>query len=464
MSAICRVHAILWGTVAAAAAWLAAGGGAAQAAAALGEIVTPPSGVEKPTDVGLRAHTNVEVFVPAGGFGPGGPQPFSGYLIETPASLACAYSLVTAVPGCNPYKVTRNPTGGSNAIAIVDAYDYSAAKDDLAVFSKTFGLSAANLTVVYGTGNPSDGCKSGAQPSSASRTGWDLEAATDIEWAHAMAPSAKLYLVEAKTNLLTDMLNAVGVATACVQKSTKGQISNSWGTAEFSGEPAYDGTFTGAGVVYFFAAGDISATGNSPGVSYPAASPNVVGVGGTTFSRNQITGSYQSQAVWNVNYPPGGIRIGTGGGPSAYEAIPIFQSGISSIVGGARGTPDLAALADPQTGVWVYNSTYALPPAAWYQIGGTSVATPVTAGIFNKLGLFYSSSKTALADIYAKTGSVRTKYTTDINSGLCGPNGAITTGGYPGGFGSPYDPNWIEATTGLSWDWCTGWGTMHGPK
>ncbi len=252
MSATCRVHAILWRTVAAAAAWLAAGGGAAQAAAALGEIVTPPSGVEKPADVGLRAHTNVEVFVPAGGLGPGGPQPFSGYLIETPASLACAYSLVTPIPGCNPYKVTRNPTGGSNAIAIVDAYDYAAAKDDLTVFSKTFGLSAANLTVVYGTGNPSDGCKSGAQPSSASRTGWDLEAATDIEWAHAMAPSAKLYLVEAKTNLLTDMLNAVGVATACVQKSTKGQISNSWGTAEFSGEPAYDGTFTGAGVVYFF--------------------------------------------------------------------------------------------------------------------------------------------------------------------------------------------------------------------
>jgi kumamolisin len=446
---------------------LAARSGAAQTTMPQPEIITPASGIEKSEDIGRRAHTNIELMLPSGGLAASiGPQaaPILGWLIETPASLACAYELLTPEAGCNPYKVAKNPTGGSHAIAIVDAYDYPAAASDLKTFDSQFKIAAAKFSVIYGTGSPSGGCTSGAQPRSGAGSGWDLEAALDIEWAHAMAPSAKLYLVEANSNLITDLMNAVAVATKCVQANQEGQVSDSWGSTEFSGETAYDATFTGSAVVYFFAAGDLSTTGNSPGVSYPASSPNVIGVGGTTFSRNQITGNYQSQAVWNVNYPPNGIRIGTGGGPSAYETRPSYQNGIEKIVADARGTPDLGALADPETGVWVYNSTYARPPAAWYPIGGTSLATPVTAGIFNQFGLFYSSSKAALTALYANAGKLRTNYVTNISSGLCGPNGAITTGGYVGGFGSPYDPSWIKATTGLGWNWCTGWGTMHGPK
>jgi kumamolisin len=469
-----RLRPVLWGTLAAAAlaGSLAVGDGAARAAGTRGEIVIPDSGTVRPGDAGKRYHTNVELLVPPGGFAPSAgiraSVPVVDWLVETPASLACAYGLVTVASGCNPYLVTANPKGGSNAIAVVDAYNYPAAKSDLAVFSDVFGLAAANFSVIYGTGSPSAGCKNGPQPQSSAQTGWDVEAALDIEWAHAMAPSAKLYLVEANSPASSDLQNAVSVAAACVQANTKGQVSNSWGSAEFEGENASDSIFTGKNVVYFFAAGDAA------GVSYPAASPNVIGVGGTTFSRNQTTGSYQSQAIWNIPYPysgsttTGGTANGTGGGPSAYEQRPAYQSGVAAIVGTARGTPDLTALADPDTGVWIYNSTYNPGKGEFMAVGGTSVATPVTAGIFNELGLFYGSSPAALTAVYS--ASFRKKYLTAVSSGLCGPTGYALnqasggTTGYPGGFGPSYDPAWLAATTGLSWNWCSGWGSLHGSK
>jgi subtilase family serine protease len=312
----------------------------------------------------------------------------------------------------------------------------------------------------------------GPKPPSGAGSGWDLQAAADIEWAHAMAPSAKLYLVEANSNSLIDLLNAVGVATKCVQASGGGQVSIGWGTPDFSSETGDDITFTGAEVVYFAAVGDLIAppppeTGVPyPPVLYPAASPNVIGVGGTTFSRNQVTGIYQSQTTWNVNYSLIGILYGTGGGPSANEPRPAYQNGIAKIVGSARGTPDLAALADPNEGFWIYNSTSTSSPGrgTFMALGGTAVATAITAGIANELGLFYPSSKAALTAIHANTGKVRTNHVTGINSGLCGPPGSITPGGYSGGYGSPYDPSFIEATTGISWDWCSGWGTLHETK
>jgi kumamolisin len=445
---------------AATAALLVAGGAAAQPQGSRPQIVRPASGIERPQDIGVRAHTNVEIFVPPGGLSHGvtpataGP-PVGGALFETPASLACVYRLVTPAAGCNPYKVTTNPTGGSHAIAIVDAYDYPAATSDLNVFISQFGLAAANFTVIYGTGNPSNGCANGAQPPNGSGSGWDLEAALDIEWAHAMAPSAKLYLVEANSNSYSDLLNAEQVAAACVQNSTEGEVSNSWASSEFSGEGSFDSTFTATNLVYYFAAGD------SPGVSYPAASPNVVGVGGSALSRDQIKGAYHSQSSWeNQDFPLSGYLIGTGGGPSAYEGIPGYQSGVSSLVGTHRGTPDLGAIADPATGVWIYNTTYS-SCSGWCTVGGTSVATPVTAAISNKRGLFFASSAAMLNAIYNNTGSIRSHRVTPIANGNCGPPGWAMAGGYPYGFGEPYDPRWIRARYGFPYNYCTGWGSLH---
>jgi kumamolisin len=206
-------------------------------------IIDPASGQERRPGYN---HTNVKIAVPEGGYpqvsqNTSGP-PNTGFLNETPASLACVYGLVAPSSGCNPNIVTANSSGGSRAVAIVDAFDYGKvqAAADLAQYTAQFGLPAANLTVVYGTGNPANGCVDGTQPPTSSGTGWDVEEALDIEMVAAMAPSTHIYLVEANSGSTTDLLNAVQVATACVQAAGAGQVTMSWGVYfEFNGETSF---------------------------------------------------------------------------------------------------------------------------------------------------------------------------------------------------------------------------------
>jgi subtilase family serine protease len=288
--------------------------------------------------------------------------------------------------------VTANPSGGSRAIAIVDAYHYPTAASDLSVFSHQFGLPQANFQVVYANGRqpPVNG-------------NWNVEEALDIEWAHAMAPGAKIYLVEAASSNFSDLLRAVSVANSLVSSAGGGEVSMSWGGSEFSGETSYDFYFAQSGVVYFASSGD------SPGVIWPSTSRNVVSVGGTSLSRNPASGNFQQELAWQSG----------GGGPSVYETRPSYQSAISAIVGNQRGTPDVAADADPSTGVWVYAYPY------WYIVGGTSVAAPVWAGIVNAANKFYSTSQNELTIVYANQG------TTEITAGSCGPNqGYMLKGGW----------------------------------
>jgi len=328
------------------------------------------------------------------------------YYIETPASLGCVYNLVSpVVAGCNPYATTANPSGGSKAIAIVDAYDDPTAASDLAHFSSQFGLPAAAFQVVYA---------SGKQPSV--NSGWQVEEALDAQWAHAMAPTAKIYLVEAATSSLSDLMTAVGVANQLVAAAGGGQVSMSWGSGEFSGQTSYDKVFATPGVVYLASAGD------SPGVIWPSTSPNVISVGGTALSRNPATGAFQGEVAWQQG----------GGGPSAYESVISYQSAIpaiSQMVGSKRGTPDVSAVADPTTGVWVFSA------GAWYIIGGTSVAAPVWAGVLNLAGVTYSSTSTAFSAIYNHTSGYN-----GITSGDCGPyEGYLAQGAWNfcAGNGSP---------------------------
>src|ERR1039458_5774994 len=171
---------------------LCASNGVAQAPKiARGHVVVPASSIPAPGDAGKRSHTNIRVFVPDEPFTNAQPQggpPFSGYGYETPASLACLYGLTTPVAGCNPNTVTANPIGGAKAIAIVDAYDDPTAVRDLDTFSKQFGIVSNTpnfFQVVYAQGT---------RPPRDSTGGWELEESLDIEWAHAMAPNAKLYL------------------------------------------------------------------------------------------------------------------------------------------------------------------------------------------------------------------------------------------------------------------------------
>jgi kumamolisin len=346
--------------------------------------------------------------------------PFSGYFYETPASIGCLYKLMKFIRGCNPNTVTANPTGGFGAIAIVDAYDYPTAATDLAAFSTQFGLPAANFSVIYA---------SGVRPPQDPTGGWELEAALDIEWAHAMAPLAKIILVEAKSNSNADLYLAVTKASAAVNAAGGGEVTNSWGESEYPGEASDDHNFVQSGVVFF------ASTGDTQGTSYPASSPNVVAAGGTTISRNPVTGAFQAELAWNSG----------GGGPSTVEPRPSYQNGIQSIVGATRGTPDLSFDADPNTGVWVLDGT---PynnqggPNSWYILGGTSVSSPALAGIVNATGLKNTSSEAELTEIYNNLG-VAADFGDTIKGSCYFYDGYLSVKG---------------------WDFCTGVGTVKGKK
>jgi kumamolisin len=194
-----------------------------------GKVFTPDSSIEKPSDIGKRVHTNIKLFLPnepMKNSQPLGP-PFSGYAYETPASLGCVYGLVKpVVAGCNPNMVTANPSGGSKMIAIVDAYDAPNAAADLATSSSQFGLPAANFEVVYA---------SGTKP--AYDAGWEIEESLDVQWSHAMAPDAKIVLVEAASNSDSDLMAAEDVASKMVNAAGGGEVSNSGGEANSPARP-----------------------------------------------------------------------------------------------------------------------------------------------------------------------------------------------------------------------------------
>ncbi len=137
-------------------------------------------------------------------------------------------------------------------------------------------------------------------------SGWDTETSLDIEWAHAIAPSAKILLVEAKTQSGANLLAAVDYATS---RSDVVAISMSWGGAEFPEETSLDSHFVSKyGAVFFASSGD-----NGAGASWPASSPDVIGVGGTSLM-TRPDGSFAKETAW----------AGSGGGVSAYEKEPTF--------------------------------------------------------------------------------------------------------------------------------------------
>lgn len=410
--------------------------------AGAGRIEIPQSSITHEGDTGIRAHTQFKILVPAGrpegvlGFSKeeNGPllarqtvQPIAGYYAETPASLACIYAEVSVSAGCNVASLTLVASGGSKAIAIVDAYNYPTALADLTAYSKQFGLPAptsSTFTVAYqGSSAP------GADPDCAAYGGWNCwaaEAALDIEMAHAMAPSAHIYLVEANSSSFADLFAAVTKAVTLVKAAGGGEVSMSWGGGEFSGETQYDSTFTGTNVVFFASSGD------SEGTIYPSVSPNVVAVGGTTIARNPSSLLFEGEITWED----------TGGGYSALEPRPAFQNSISTLVGAHRGVPDVAAVGNPRTGVWVYESfdnTQSGTLYAWNILGGTSVASPLFAGVVNHAGHFSASTAAEEALIYA---NLKTTNYRDVAIGTCG-----------------YYEGWLAAS---GWDPCSGVGAPLG--
>jgi subtilase family serine protease len=392
-----------------------------------GRTIIPKSSTYTAADLGVRMHTHIRVFVPDGPrLTPNELPPYSGYAFETPASLACVYGLVPRTPGCNPNVTTNNPSGGSGTIAIIDAYDDPNATSDLATYSAQFGLATPNFSVVYA---------SGTKPLEDPTGGWELEESVDIEMAHAMAPGAKLYLVEAASNSFNDLFSAVTVGAnlvSCGQITCPhgghghGEVSMSWGGSEFSTETEGDSFFVQHGVVFFASAGD------SAGTEYPCTSPNAVCVGGTDTARSIFTGNFLYEVAW----------MDGGGGMSAYEPRPNYQNSLREVVGPSRGVPDVSFDGGENTPVWIYDG-FGVDgePGGWYTVYGTSVGAPSMAAIVNAAGSFHDSSTDELRQIYSFPGFPGAGFN-DIARGYCGP----------------YDT--FAATQG--WDFCTGVGSPNG--
>jgi len=243
-----------------------------------------------------------------------------------------------------------------------------------------------------------------------------------VQWSHAMAPDAKIFLVEAASNFNDDLLAAVGVANQLVMAAGGGEVSMSWGNSESPDELTLDSFFTAQGVVYF------ASTGDNPGTIWPSVSPNVVAAGGTSLSRDLNTGDFVLESAWQDG----------GGGMSLFESRPSFQNSLRHVVGATRGVPDLSFDSNPASGVWVLATSGAGgAPAGWYTVGGTSVASPSLAGISNAAGAFRSSSQAENSFNYKNGRGFR-----DISYGNCGI--------------------YMANFTGNGWDFCTGLGTPQG--
>lgn len=355
--------------------------------------VVPESSIERSADAGLRAHTNI-VFrsldgtnKPTRGQTPDAIQSAAanpmlvGQYVETPASLGCLYVGSPAISGCVP--TVASGTGGPSAagwgaIAFVDAYDNPDAASDLAAFDSYWGLPAANFTKIYANGN-------GSCTTPPADAGWSEEESLDIEYGHVYAPNAAIILVEACSNSGTDLYYAEGVAIDYIAANYGGgQVSNSWGGGEYSGENSSDPLFAGWNygaytkpIVTFVSAGD-----SGCGAAYPSSNPWVVSAGGTSIYRTTTNAHFNYEGCWSGS--GGGTSVdetwansftGSNTGPWADYQYPIFSEG-------NRATPDFASNSDPNSGVYIYN-LYGLGgwSCCW---GGTSEASPSLASIVNR--------------------------------------------------------------------------------
>lgn len=362
----------------------------------------------------------------------------------TPAQIRAAYGL-PALPASTTGLTAAQAAqlGAGQTIYIVNAKHDPNIAAELAAFNATFGLpactsrtlaanaslplasaskTACELVVAYSS---SAGALTATAP--AYDSGWATEIALDVQWAHATAPLARLVLIEAPDAGVTSLARAVGLAN----KMGAGVVSMSFGAGEGSWTTSYDGYFGTAGMSYLAATGD-----NGAAVSWPSVSSKVVAVGGTTLS---YTGSgARSETTWS----------GTGGGTSAYVALPSYQSGT---IGGyaRRAVADVAFNADPNSGQYVALISPGTSTTRWVSAGGTSLSTPQWAGLLAVANATRLMAGKALlgqphAVLYQQIGAVPAQYGAAFKDVASGRNGSCTS---------------CAAATG--YDTPTGWGTPN---
>jgi subtilase family serine protease len=316
---------------------------------------------------------------------------------------------------------SSNTCGSGQTIGIVDAFFDPNIENDLNTFDTQFGLPTCTT---------SNGCFTVATPQGIQHTdrGWALEVSLDVEWAHAIAPGAKILLVESATNSFANLFGAVDYASARAN-----QVSMSWGGSEFSSEASNDFHFQVTGVTFFASSGD-----SGHGIIYPSASPFVVSVGGTTLNLDRF-GNFVSETAWS----------GSGGGISAFEKEPAYQTNFPiPSTGGFRGNPDVSYDADPSSGVAVFDSLGDQGFKDWIQVGGTSVGSPnwaalnaiANAGRTSPLSSTSTTTPTNAAIYHIASTAYSTNFR-DITSGTNGSCGTLCTAstGYDfvTGLGSP---------------------------
>jgi len=309
----------------------------------------------------------------------------------TPCDLRAAYALTSS-------------GGVGQTVAIVDAYDDPNAAADLAVYRAAYGLPAC--TTANGCFRKVD--QNGGTNYPVANTGWAEEISLDLDMVSAVCPNCHILLVEASSNSLTNLLLAENRAASLGATV----ISNSWGASEFSSESLYDSYFK-HGIPITASSGDAGYA-----VEWPASSPYVTSVGGTSLVRAAGARGW-AETAWS----------GAGSGCSAYEPKPAFQTDASCA---RRTVADLSALADPNTGVAVYDS-YRV--SGWLVFGGTSVAAPVIASVYALAG--NGSSISSAGYVYGH------RVLNDVvsgSNGSCGGTYLCTAGpGYDGptGLGTP---------------------------
>ena len=377
----------------------------------------------------------------------------------TPAQIRAAYGLpVLPALGATLTAAQAAQLGAGQTIYIVDAMDDPNVVAELNTFNQKFGLPACTLkaisssmslplaaasstgcelSVVY---NTASGAMTAAKP--AYDSGWATEIALDVQWAHATAPLARIVLIEAADASLNSLLGAVKLANAM----GPGIVSMSFGSQEGNWTGSVDSAFAGANMTYLAATGDSGAS-----VQWPAVSPNVVAVGGTTLTYTG-TGT-RSEVSWS----------GTGGGTSAYTAAPAYQTNAVPGMGFVtrRNVADVAFNADPNTGQYLAVISSGSSTVKWLSAGGTSLSTPQWAGLIAIANATRAlNAKSALGAphsvLYGQISTVPGTYASvfsDITKGSDGSCGTCTAKiGYDplSGLGTPNAGSLLSSLSGAA--------------
>jgi subtilase family serine protease len=322
---------------------------------------------------------------------------------KSPADIRSAYALTGAA-------------SGGKTVAIVDAYNAPNAESDLNVYRTQFGIPACTKA---------SGCFRQVSQTGSTRLprndgGWAQEISLDLDMVSATCPDCKILLVEASTASFADLSAAVKYAAS----QHVAAISNSYGGSDSSGTTSTAAAYKQPGIAVTASTGD-----NGYGVESPASFPTVVAVGGTSLTQDS-SGAW-SETAWS----------GAGSGCSSLNAKPSYQTDATQCLG--KATADVSAVADPATGVAVYDSYSYGGASGWLKFGGTSVSSPIIASIY---AMGQSTGNTALFP-----ADYTWHHATALKDVTSGTNGTTCTTAV-----------WCSAGTASGWDGPTGLGTPIG--